>query len=98
MYLVVHLLGFKLRAKSAGNQHALGPPSAAIVERIGLFDMAARHDADVPGQASVGVRCNPAGAEFDQDVQWTGARSIADNAAQRAEIVGSIVPSVALRL
>jgi hypothetical protein len=48
--LVVHLLRSKLRAKGACNQHALGPPGASIVERIGLLDVAARHDADVPGQ------------------------------------------------
>ena len=88
VYLVVHLLGSKLRAKSACNQHALGPPGASIVERIGLLDVAARHHADVSGQASARVRCNPACAELDQDVQWTAARSVADNAAQWAEIVG----------
>ncbi len=88
VYLVVHLLGSKLRAKSACNQHALGPPGASIVERIRLLDVAARHHADVPGQASARVRCNPACAELDQDVQWTAARSVADYAAQWAEIVG----------
>lgn len=99
VYLVVHLLRSKLRAKSAGNHHALGPPGASVVERIGLLDVAARHHADAPGQASARVGCNPACAERDQDVQWTAAGSVADNAAQSAVFPTALyLNQLALRL